>query len=163
MFDDNRMKHTMQVAHIMQQNAKSLGLDEENMFTLGMMHDIGYAFGDGATHHIKGAEILEKQGYKYFKEVRYHGMPTEEYSSTELDLLNFADMQVTRTGDKVSLEERLAEIAKRNGEDSPITKNCRKVVEGLYKKYHIIGGKIAFRNLKKQDSQKANEDHTPEA
>ena len=163
MFDDNRMKHTMQVARIMEKNAESLGLDKESMFTLGMMHDIGYAFGDGATHHIKGAEMLEKQGYKYATEVRYHGLPTNEYASTELDLLNFADMQVTRTGEQVTLEERLAEIAKRNGEDSHITKNCRKVVEGLYKKYHIIGGKIAFRDLKKDKTVKQTEDHTPEA
>lgn len=162
MFDDNRMKHTMQVAKIMEQNADNLGLDPKEMFTLGFVHDIGYSFGDGSTHHIVGGQMLEQQGYKYHNEVRYHGMPTDEYTSTELDLLNFADMQVTRLGKKVSLEERLAEIASRNGEDSHITKNCRAVVDRLYKKYHIIGSKIAYRDMKKSIAH-PQEDNTPEA
>ena len=163
MFDENRLKHTMQVSNIMEENAKNLGLNPEDMFTLGFLHDIGYKFGDGSNHHIVGAKMLEQQGYKYYKEVRYHGMPTDEYSSIELDLLNFADMQVTRQGKKVSLDKRLDEISARNGEDSIITKNCRQVVDGLYKKYHIIGSKIALRDLKKtaHNTALAHDDNTP--
>lgn len=135
MIDENRIKHIMAVARVMKANAKKFGLDEEEMFTLGMLHDVGYEFGDGENHHVIGAKILQKQGYKYFMEVLYHGMPTDKYSSKALDLLNFADLSVTRKGEVVGFVERLQDIKSRRGEDSPHYKNCKLVIDGLKKKY----------------------------
>ena len=145
MIDENRIKHIMAVARVMKENAKSFGLDEEEMFTLGLLHDIGYEFGDGEMHHILGAEVLKKQNYKYFKEVLYHGKPTKEYSSPALDLLNYADLSVTRKGEVVSFEERLEDIRSRRGEDSPHYKNCKIVIDGIKERY-----KEFFQNKEKE-------------
>ena len=62
MIDENRIKHILSVARLMKENAEKLGLDPEEMFTLGYLHDIGYEFGGSEEHHIKGAEMLAKQG-----------------------------------------------------------------------------------------------------
>ena len=131
MIDENRVKHIMAVARVMKENAYRLGLDEEEMFTLGMLHDIGYEFGDGETHHIVGAKMLQKQNYKYYKEVLYHGIPTTEYSSKALDLLNLGDMSVNRKGEVVGFEARLEDIKSRRGEDSVHYRNCKKIVDRL--------------------------------
>ena len=145
MIDKNRLNHIIGVARLMKDNARQLGLDEEAMFTLGMMHDIGYEFGGSEEHHLKGSSMLEKQGYKYYLEVKYHGMPTKEYTSTELDLLNFADMHIDKLGNYVDFDARLEDIANRRGTDSKHYKNCKIVIDNLSRKYHLVGPKMAPR------------------
>ena len=107
MIDEDRMKHILAVARLMKEKATEAGLDPEEMFLLGMMHDIGYEFGGSEEHHLVGAGILEKQGYKYYLEVLFHGKPTEEYQSPALDLLNYADMHINKKGGYVTFEDRL--------------------------------------------------------
>lgn len=134
MIDENRWKHTLAVARLMEGVAQQVGLDEQEMFTLGMLHDIGYEFGDGENHHIVGGDILKQQNYKYYEEVYYHGKANTGYESPALDLLNFADMHINRKGEYVTFEERLADIASRRGTDSPHYRNCSIVIEDLKKK-----------------------------
>lgn len=134
MITEDRKKHIFAVALLMKENAERFGLDKEEMFTLGLLHDIGYEFGESEEHHILGAKVLQKQNYKYYKEVLYHGKPTTEYSSRALDLLNFADMHIDKKGHYVTFEERLADIANRRGKDSPHYKNCKKVIDDLKQK-----------------------------
>ena len=131
MITEDRIHHIMSVARLMKENAEQHGLDSQEMFTLGMLHDIGYEFGDSEQHHLLGAEVLEKQGYKYYREVLFHGKPDVGYESPALDLLNFADMKVDKKGNVVSFEERLKDIMSRRGADSPHYKNCKKIIEGL--------------------------------
>lgn len=131
MIDENRIQHIMGVARLMKEKANLWGLDEKDMFTLGLLHDIGYEFGDSEEHHIIGGEMLKRQEYKYYKEVLYHGKPIENYSSKELDLLNYADMSIDKMGNVVSFENRLEDIAKRRGYDSPHYKNCKIIIDGL--------------------------------
>ena len=137
MIDENRKKHIFAVAKLMEEKAEELGLDKEEMFTLGFLHDIGYEFGGSEEHHIKGYEILSKQNYKYAKEVRYHGMPTQEYTSLALDLLNYADMHINKKGEYVTFEDRLADIAERRGKDSNAYKNCKIVIDN-FKRRHFL-------------------------
>ena len=128
MIDENRIKHTLAVAKLMKDNATKYGLDEEEMFTLGMLHDIGYEFIDGEKHAEIGGEILKKQNYKYYKEVLFHGVVNCEYKSKELDLLNFADMHINLKGNFVSFNERLEDIKTRRGENSPQYINSKLII-----------------------------------
>ncbi|MBP3344954.1 MAG: HDIG domain-containing protein [Clostridia bacterium] len=139
MIDENRIKHIMAVARLMKEKAEEVGLDKEEMFTLGMLHDIGYEFGGSEEHHTLGGAILKKQKYKYYKEVFYHGKPTEEFSSLALDLLNYADLHIDKKGNYVSFEDRLADIEARRGKDSIVYKNCKKVIDGFKEKGFLIG------------------------
>lgn len=134
MIDENRKKHIFAVAKLMKDNAEKHGLDPEEMFTLGLVHDIGYEFGGADEHHIVGARMLEKQGYKYSTEVLYHGKPDVGYESPALDLLNFADMHISKTGEYVTFAARLEDIAKRRGKDSIVYLNCKTVIDGLLQK-----------------------------
>ena len=134
MIDEDRNKHIFAVARLMKENAEKIGLDKQEMFTLGLLHDIGYEFGGSEEHHTVGAEILRKQNYKYYKEVLYHGKPNTGYSSKALDLLNFADMHIDKKGNFVSFEDRLEDIKSRRGEDSPHYKNSKAIIDELKKK-----------------------------
>lgn len=134
MITEDRTKHIFSVARLMKENATKLGLDPEEMFTLGLLHDIGYEFGESEEHHIKGFEILEKQKYKYSREVLHHGKPDVDFSSPALDLLNFADMHINKKGEYVCFEDRLLDIKERRGENSPHYQNSKKIIEGLKQK-----------------------------
>jgi len=69
MIDNDRLKHIVEVAKLMKEKAEIVGLDKEEMFTLGILHDIGYEFGENNDHNFVGFEILDKQNYKYANEV----------------------------------------------------------------------------------------------
>lgn len=111
---------------------KSYGLSDkelEKLFVLGLNHDIGYEFDDGKSHNVVGGNILKRGNYKYWKEVYYHGVVQEEYSSLYLKILNTADMQVDKYGNVVGFEERLKDIKSRYGEESIAYKRCVKLIE----------------------------------
>lgn len=119
MITENRKKHIWAVAEFLknfatEQNMKSE--DCEALYTLGMLHDIGYEFleeKDYLTHNIVGGNLLKNLGYKYWKEVYYHGIPNSPYQSYFLDLLNWADARTDGTGNTVSFEEGLLDISRR--------------------------------------------------
>ena len=137
MIDNDRLKHIFEVAKLMKEKAESLGLDKEEMFTLGHLHDIGYEFVESEDHHFIGFQILDKQKYKYAKEVLYHGKPNCEYSSLALDLLNFADMHIDNKGNYVSFEQRLEDIKNRRTEHSSAYINSKQIIEELKNKQFI--------------------------
>lgn len=138
MIDNDRLKHIFEVAKLMKDKAKKVGLDKEEMFTLGMLHDIGYEFGENSDHNFVGFQILDKQNYKYAKEVLYHGKPNSEYQSVALDLLNFADMHIDKEGKFVYYNERLDDIKKRRGEFSLAYINSKKIIEELSNKKFLL-------------------------
>jgi putative nucleotidyltransferase with HDIG domain len=119
---DDRLKHCLSVARKLEQLAKVIGWDEEKckeMFTLGLLHDIGYEYSEKQEEHsIIGGDILKNLGYKYWREVFYHGLVTFEYDSEELKLLNIADFSVNSKGIEVSIEKRLQDIEENYGETS---------------------------------------------
>ena len=138
MIDNDRLKHIFEVAKLMKEKAELVGLDKEEMFTLGMLHDIGYEFGENNEHNFVGFQILDKQNYKYAKEVLYHGKPNSKYQSLALDLLNFADMHIDKSGEYVSYEQRLEDIKTRRGESSLAYINSKKVIDELKNKKFLM-------------------------
>lgn len=131
--DQDRLKHSYSVAKKMQEIGKKLNLTDDeldDLFLLGLNHDIGYEFTEnGVNHNVIGGEKLKKSGFKYWREVYYHGILTEEYSSLFLDILNCADMQVDKYGNDVGFAKRLEDIKSRYGADSIVYSRCKKMVE----------------------------------
>ena len=130
--DNDWVKYSISVARRMVEIGKSYGLSDkelEKFFVLGLNHDIGYEFDDGKSHNVVGGNILKRGNYKYWKEVYYHGVVQEEYSSLYLKILNTADMQVDKYGNVVGFEERLKDIKSRYGEESIAYKRCVKLIE----------------------------------
>ena len=70
-----RMKHSLEVARKMkifvELNPIEYGINPEEAFLLGFIHDIGYEFCNTQEEHAKiGGNILKTQGYKYWKAAR---------------------------------------------------------------------------------------------
>ena len=128
MIDDNRYKHIRGVAELMAKISPK-GKEKE-MFLLGLLHDIGY-LEQPKEHNFFGGNLLKEQGYKYWQEVYWHGVPDAGYSSEALDLLNAADMQVNAYGEQVSYAARLEDIGARYGTDSPQYTLAEKMVRYL--------------------------------
>ncbi len=129
--DENRSLHSLGVAKKMVAIGKSKGLkasDLNDLFTLGIVHDIGYEFGPGNEHQKLGGLVLKENGYRYWQEVYYHGLIQNEYSSLFLDILNQADMQIDKKGKDVGYEGRLADIKSRYGEGSNVYASCVELV-----------------------------------
>ena len=135
--DVDRMKHTLAVARKMVEIGKNLKLTEEQqqeLFTLGFVHDIGYEYPNvNYQHNVVGGEMLKESGYKYWEEVYYHGNPNTSYESLYLTILNMADMQIDKYGNDVGYTKRLEDIKSRYGEDSIPYQNCVKLINQLQK------------------------------
>ncbi len=129
--DENRCLHSLGVAQKMVEIGKNKGLTPKelnDLFTLGMVHDIGYQFGPSNEHQKLGGLVLKENGYRYWQEVYYHGLVQNEYSSLFLDILNQADMQIDKMGKDVGYEGRLADIKSRYGEGSNVYISCVNLV-----------------------------------
>ena len=133
--DEDRLKHSLAVARKMVEIAKSKKMSNneiENCFIIGYNHDIGYEFTENGIKHNKiGGDILKQNGFKYWKEIYYHGDADSEYKSVYLDILNQADMQIDKYGNDVGYEKRLKDIESRYGENSKVYMNCKKLISKL--------------------------------
>ena len=131
--DEDRIKHSLAVARKMVEIAKKNNLNEEdikNCFVIGFNHDIGYEFCiDKMEHNKIGGESLKASGFKYWKEIYYHGEIDVEYESLYLKILNQADMQIDKYGNNVGYGRRLEDIKIRYGENSIVYNKCCKLVE----------------------------------
>jgi len=107
----------------------------EDMYVLGLLHDVGRAFSDEdkVLHEYKGASMLERVGYKYWREIMNHGNPDSIYESVELGILKHADLTVNKEGDDVGVIDRMMDVADRYGLDSIQFEMTRKMVENKFK------------------------------
>ncbi len=135
MIEENRWKHILGVA----QKAKKLAIKfkpkdskfAEDMFLLGMLHDIGYEFSEDSLNHASiGGEILKRNNYKYWQEVALHSNETVEYMTDELFILNCADIMTGINGEEFTFDERLENIAGRYGKNE-LYKKCFTAIERL--------------------------------
>ena len=134
--DKDRVLHSLSVANKCVEIGKSKGLSEEelsDLFLLGYVHDIGYQY-DKNNHAEAGSIILKNNGFKYYKEVEYHGKVDSEYQSLYLDILNYADMNIDKYGNDVGFEKRLEDIKSRYGEESKVYINCVNLINELKEK-----------------------------
>ncbi|MDD7542352.1 MAG: HD domain-containing protein [Mobiluncus porci] len=137
--DDDRLRHMRGVGERAAELGRELfNWDEEKckqMFVLGFLHDVGYQFSlDQLDHEEIGGNLLKDAGYAYWKEVFCHGNPNSDYWSDELLVLNLADMETSKDGRRISMEERLLDIAQRYGADSKQYLQANKIVGQLQQK-----------------------------
>jgi len=142
--DDNRIKHMHGVAEYMYNNAEKYGLNKEQMYVLGLLHDIGYVK-EKAGHEQYGGDLLDDLFYIDAAIITWHGSTPKEYKDIllcddknipkELVLLWEADMHIDLNGEDVGFEKRLEDIGNRLGTDSIAYKNCCDVVSWLTKNF----------------------------
>lgn len=140
---NDRLLHVRQVAKRAQEISVEIFRWSETkakaMFILGFLHDVGYAFSsDQRQHEELGGEILRENSYEYWREVYFHGDPDSPYDSDELFVLNLADMQTSSDGRRVTIEERLEDIATRYGKDSSQFTLAQRLANSLEQKLKTI-------------------------
>ncbi|MBR1778816.1 MAG: HD domain-containing protein [Alphaproteobacteria bacterium] len=118
-----RWQHILGVARRAKVLAEKLRPQDEqfaqDMFLLGMLHDFGYEFSEEPGRHPEiGAEILKRQGYRYWQEVANHGSVTVTEVSDELFILSCADMTTGPNGESFTMQERIDNMSERYGENS---------------------------------------------
>lgn len=136
MISESRWRHILGVARKAKILADKLKPNNvqyaEDMFLLGIMHDLGYEFMESnASHAAIGGEILKRSGYQYWQEVTQHGDETVDDMTDELFILNCADISTGPNGEDFTFDERLKEIAQRFGKDANAYKKCVVEVEKL--------------------------------
>lgn len=133
----NKIMHSASVAQHMSENATKYGLDREEMYVLGLLHDIGYLFGQ-RDHAEDGDRLLREFGLtgKYAGFIALHDTnPFElkkqygEHINPVLFLLQQADMTVDALGNFVGFDKRLKEIGRRYGEDSKAYETAKAIVK----------------------------------
>lgn len=131
-----RIIHSLSVARKMKEMALEMHPDDEQfseeMYTLGLLHDIGYEFIERQEDRsVIGGTILKAQDYKYWKEVYYHGFPDCKYHSEALNILNEADMTTGTDGEYITAIERVRELQNRYGSNSIQYKNAKALATEL--------------------------------
>ncbi len=123
--NQNKMAHMIGVAEWMRERAEDYGLDSVTMYTLGLLHDIGYIEGR-ENHEQRGAEILASMGMskEMLFAVKHHGENPyeiqrvfgEDAISSMLVLMQEADLSIDALGYRVGFDKRLDDIKKRYGD-----------------------------------------------
>ena len=139
---DSRIKHMHGVAEYMYNNAEKYNLNKDEMYILGLLHDIGYINGKD-NHEWYGGKILNQSGYINAKYVYWHGTTPEDYKRANscmnenipkpLILLWEADLSVDQTGENVGFDKRLEDIGNRHGYDSKAYNICKQTIDWLKK------------------------------
>lgn len=138
----NWSAHSLHVAYYMRANAERMGLDPDEMFICGLLHDIGYtAINEDERHELIGSEMLRKIGVKdnIIHAIKLHGYSIDkvieiygkEALTAEYYLLTEADGHIDSKGNYVSYEERLEDTKSRYGEDSYEYKNSLECYNSL--------------------------------
>lgn len=132
----NKYEHMKAVAEYMYRKAEEYGLNPEEAYTVGLLHDIGYIICKEG-HAEAGAGLLRSMGLKekYTDAVACHG--TNGYSIPMIKqspiqyLLQEADMSIDKYGKTVGFDGRLRDIGSRYGFDSEAFKNASETVRYL--------------------------------
>lgn len=127
MISDERIAHMHGVAEYMYEHAGEYGLPADDMYLLGLLHDIGYLYGSD-NHEVNGERLLRKNGFllKYSIAVGNHAKYISDsiHPIKERVLLIEADMHIGPDGEYMSFRDRLNDIKKRYGKNSEQYKIC---------------------------------------
>lgn len=99
------------------------------LYILGLLHDVGYAF-DPADHAHAGGRVLADLGFAT-DAVYDHGDPNVGVMDDDLLIVNAADMTTSPTGAPMRMEDRLRDIGERYGADSPHLACARAVADRI--------------------------------
>lgn len=129
----DRLAHMNATANRAYKIAKTIFRKSENkarqLYVLGLLHDVGYAF-DPDDHAHAGGSVLISLGVE-IDAVYDHGDPTVGFMDDELLIVNAADMTTSPTGAPMRMEDRLRDIGDRYGADSPQLACARAVADRI--------------------------------
>ena len=130
---DGRAAHMHGVAEYMYKKAPSFGLDPNEMFLLGYLHDIGHIINTTEDTNVAGGMFLASSGYKNAYTVLCHKklLTPDDITSLKLQLLTEADMHIGMDGQDIGYDQKLKAIARACGTNSIEYEIFKKNVEFL--------------------------------
>lgn len=121
-----KMQHLLGVADYMRDRAKDWGMDPDECYVIGFLHDIGYLRGK-ENHEKVGADIARKLGLnnRIVFAIENHSETLRNFYNVTplLAFIAEADMSVDSRGNIVGFEGRLKDIEINYGKDSEDYKN----------------------------------------
>jgi putative nucleotidyltransferase with HDIG domain len=134
-----RWRHTVEVARRAEELAGTVDPeDREHLVAAAWLHDIGYAdeIVETGFHPVDGARFLDRHGWprRLSSLVAHHSgavyvagarglvdalRPYRREDSPVSDALAYADQTIGPNGERVSVEQRMADALYRHGPDSP--------------------------------------------
>ena len=138
MISEDRLKHMIEVARECQNLAMQKGLSKDYcdaMFIMGFLHDVGYEEDESSAHGGTGENIIrnfEKHIDECCNAIITHGLVCDTWTIFD-EILNEADMTISSSGNKITVEERLNDIKNRRGSNSVQYKFACEVVDKLQK------------------------------
>lgn len=136
MISENKLKHMLGVARECRSLARQKDLSEDlcdAMFIMGFLHDIGYEDDESSSHGSVSEELVrsfESHINDCCDAIVAHGLVFDNWSVFD-DVLNRADMTISHTGNKITMEERLEGIKERWGSESVHYRHACEVVNKL--------------------------------
>lgn len=120
---DDRLRHMREVARLLVDLADiakiTYTVPRDAIFLIGLLHDVGYEYSLEQAHHPKiGADMVKHLNPMLAHYVGLHGDPRIKQNEPILALLNIADLATGPAGEHLTIEARLANIARRYGEHS---------------------------------------------
>ncbi len=148
-----KTKHSVAVGTYMSHNAKRYNLNPQEMYIVGLLHDIGYLYGR-EDHSKNGVALLSGLGFQnenVLNAIRYHDtrpneLSEEQRSNPILNLLWEADLSIDKDGHDVGFSGRLQDIASRYGYDSKEFITSRDIVAYLKDRYKSQEEKMPLRD-----------------
>jgi HD domain len=160
--DGRRWAHVEGVAARAEELRPAVPAEEGDLLVAAAwLHDIGYSpvLTETGFHPYDGAVYLESTGHRRLAELVAHhsgsrfvadhlglGPQLARYPFTEdalTDALTYADQTVGADGERQTVQERLADTARRHGPDAPRTR-----VRHLREPYALAAGARAERRLR---------------
>ncbi len=113
--NENRKSHMFGVAEFMYREAPKYGLDPDEMYVLGLLHDIGYIRGGWCEHEEEGRKLMSSLGFRHADAIGTHGIDVDENTvlSKEAMLLIAADSCVDYKGNIGTYASRRKDIDER--------------------------------------------------
>ncbi|WP_375430169.1 HD domain-containing protein [uncultured Friedmanniella sp.] len=161
--EPDRRAHSLEVGRKVQsvQTLVGQGL-REDLVTAGTLHDIGYGYPDTGFHPLDGARLLAREGFSpvvcslvlrhsaSMIEAEERGIDLAVYGDFAVNddlaaahqLVWWADMTTGPTGETVTVEDRLDEIATRYGPEDLVTRFIRRARPILMASCQAPGGSI---------------------
>lgn len=154
-----KMAHMIGVAEYMRERADDYGLSPDVMYTVGLLHDIGY-LGGRLGHERYGAAILSALNVDddISFAIAHHGDNPYKFQeecgndavTPEFVLLLEADMSVDARGYRSGFDGRLKDIGERYGYDHIAFETAKETIQFIkeYQQAHGIGKPTALYHQK---------------
>jgi putative nucleotidyltransferase with HDIG domain len=177
----DRWAHVVGVAETAVEVAQRLDVEADPVVAAAWLHDIGYSPGlvETGLHALDGARYLRELGWEHqvTRLVAHHSASRVEAAErglqdellqefpepedrTALELLWYCDMTTGPRGERMSVEDRLAEVRQRYGSEAVVTRFVDRAADRLTTAVRLVESRLALTEASRGAVQSARSGST---